>query len=126
MTMERYDVQRRAAGGPAAPGGRQGWIRRALTGLAIGVAVVVAATACDPTTPPVVTPPGGTVDDTVAAVVSTNPADNTPWVLDGKVWNIAKVGNRILVGGDFTKVQDAGNGTTYAQPYVFAYDPVTG
>ncbi len=104
----------------------------------LGAVAVLVSAACQPAPPPpppptttttVTTPPAPPPPDSLDAVpvsASTNPADSTPWVLDGKVWAIAKVGNRIVVGGDFTKVQNAGGGTTYARSNLFAFDPVTG
>ncbi len=96
---------------------RRAWL------VALMAVVALVAAACDPTPPPA---NGASPLDTVPVTVSTNPADNTPWVKDGKVWDIAKVGNRVVVGGDFTQVQNAGGGTTYSRPYIFAFDPQTG
>ncbi|MCA1844908.1 MAG: PKD domain containing protein, partial [Actinobacteria bacterium] len=62
-----------------------------------------------------------------SGVVSANPADNTPNVLDGKVTAIAPLGNRIVVGGTFTQVQEAGAGKpVLARRGLFAFDPVSG
>jgi hypothetical protein len=55
------------------------------------------------------------------AVVSTNPVDFTPHVLDGTVWALAVVGDTVIVGGSFTKVQNSSRKTTYARKNVFAY-----
>ena len=96
--------------------------RRSAIGAVLGVIALVAV-ACQPAPPP---GPPPTPLDNVPVTVSTNPADNTPWVMDGKVWDIVKVGNRVVVGGDFTTVQNAGGGTTYNLPYLFAFDPATG
>ncbi|WP_347059410.1 PKD domain-containing protein [Blastococcus sp. HT6-30] len=61
-------------------------------------------------------------------VVSEAPSARTPQILDGRVLDLAEVGDRIVVAGTFTQVRDAnGNGgTTFDQAYVFAFDPVTG
>src|SRR5437016_265174 len=59
-------------------------------------------------------------------VVLTNPVDNTPNVMDGTVYAIAKVGNTIVVGGDFTSVTNASGSTTYARKNIFSYDLTTG
>ena len=48
-----------------------------------------------------------------SAVVSANPVDFTPHVLDGTVWALAVVGDTVVVGGSFTKVQDSPRKTTY-------------
>ena len=55
------------------------------------------------------------------AVVSANPVDFTPHVLDGTVWALAVVGNTVVVGGTFTKVQDRTRRITYARKNIFAY-----
>jgi PKD repeat protein len=62
------------------------------------------------------------------ATTSAVPSDRTPHVLDYKVIDIAEVGDRIVVAGNFTKVQDAKvNGEqVFAQKYVFAFDKATG
>ena len=60
-------------------------------------------------------------------VVSANPSDNTPNVLDGKVTAILPLGNRMIVGGTFTQVQEAGTGKSVLNRRgLFAFDPVTG
>jgi hypothetical protein len=56
-----------------------------------------------------------------AAVVSANPVDFTPHVLDGTVWALALVGDTVIVGGSFTKVADSSRTQTYARKNVFAY-----
>jgi hypothetical protein len=60
-------------------------------------------------------------------VVSANPADTTPNVLDGKVTAILPMGNRIFVGGTFTQVQEVGAGKpVLIHRGLFAFDKVTG
>jgi hypothetical protein len=54
-------------------------------------------------------------------VVSANPVDVTPHVLDGTVWAITVVGDTVVVGGTFTKVADRTRTRTYARHNVFAY-----
>lgn len=44
---------------------------------------------------------------------------DTPRVVDGSVMDIAQVGDRVVVVGDFTKVEQ--NGVTYDQPFIAAY-----
>ncbi|MFI7541421.1 PKD domain containing protein [Actinoplanes sp. NPDC049599] len=56
-----------------------------------------------------------------SSVVSANPVDFTPHVLDGTVWALAVVGDTVVVGGSFTKVQDSTRRTTYARKNIFAY-----
>ena len=60
-------------------------------------------------------------------VVAADPADHTPNVLDGKVTAILPLGNRIIVGGTFTQVQEAGAGKpVLSRRGLFAFDPGTG
>ena len=55
------------------------------------------------------------------AVVSANPVDFTPHVLDGTVWTIAVVGDTVVVGGSFTQVTNSTKTQTYARRNIFAY-----
>src|SRR2546423_12358738 len=62
-----------------------------------------------------------------AGIVSANPADNTPNVLDGMVRAIVPLGNRVIVGGTFSEVQEVGAGKPVLSRHgLFAFDPVTG
>ena len=71
--------------------------------------------------------PGSAVNVPQAVVVSSNPADWTPHVLDGKVAAIVQVGNKIVAGGQFTKVASAAAPTTaMARSNIFAFDATTG
>ena len=54
-------------------------------------------------------------------VVSADPVDFTPHVLDGTVWALTVVGDTVVVGGSFTKVQDSSRKQTFARKNVFAY-----
>jgi WD40 repeat protein len=54
-------------------------------------------------------------------VVSANPVDFTPHVLDGTVWTLAVVGDTVVVGGSFTKVTDSSGKQTYDRRNIFAY-----
>jgi hypothetical protein len=61
------------------------------------------------------------------AVVSANPVNNTPHVLDGTVRAITVVGNWVVVGGNFEEVREAGSGKkTLKRHNLFAYDMRTG
>ncbi|HYT39474.1 MAG TPA: PKD domain containing protein, partial [Acidimicrobiia bacterium] len=62
-----------------------------------------------------------------AGVVSANPSDTTPNVLDGMVTAIVPLGNRIVVGGTFSQVQEVGTGKSVLSRHgLFAFDPATG
>lgn len=59
-------------------------------------------------------------------IVSTDPVEFTPDVLDGKVLAIAPIdADLVVVGGDFTQVRDA-SGVTMNLPYIFAFRRSTG
>jgi PKD repeat protein len=61
-------------------------------------------------------------------VVGAVPDARTPHVLDNRVLDIEQVGDRIVVAGSFTRVRDSSvhGGGPWEQPYVFAFDAVTG
>jgi hypothetical protein len=65
-------------------------------------------------------------DTAQRAVVSANPVDNTPHILDGTVRGIALVGGTVVVGGDFSQVTDSTRRTTYRRNYLFTYELSTG
>ena len=60
-------------------------------------------------------------DPAQPAVVSADPVDHTPHVLDGTVWALTVVGDTVVVGGSFTKVQDSSRKLTYSRRNIFAY-----
>jgi hypothetical protein len=60
-------------------------------------------------------------DTAQPTVVSANPVDWTPHVLDGTVWAVAVVGETVVVGGEFTTVTDSTGRTRYARRNLFAY-----
>ncbi len=60
------------------------------------------------------------------AIVSDNPANFTPNVLDGRVTSFAQVGNLIIAGGNFSRVQAAGSGTTLTRNNLMAFNATTG
>ncbi|HEX6468673.1 MAG TPA: hypothetical protein VF069_06205 [Streptosporangiaceae bacterium] len=91
-------------------------MRRVISVVA-GGAVVAAAAA---------TIPPAQADEAQTKVVSANPVNYTPNALDGTVYAIAPIGSRIIVGGSFTKIRNAGSSTTINQKYLFAYDAKTG
>ncbi len=57
-------------------------------------------------------------------LVSTDPANFTPNVTNGRVLAVAQVGNTIVLGGTFTGVQKGG--TTYTRSRIVAFDATTG
>jgi hypothetical protein len=61
-----------------------------------------------------------------SAVVSAKPVSWTPNVLDGTVRAIAVVGSKVVVGGNFEQVQEAGSTKTIARHNLFAFDAGTG
>ncbi len=71
--------------------------------------------------------PAANADIQQDAVVSTNPVDWTPHVLDGTVRAIAVVGTKVVVGGNFEQVQEAGSGKpVLARHNIFSFDTGTG
>ncbi len=59
-------------------------------------------------------------------IVSTDPAEFTPAVLDGMVLAVAPIDDDlVVVGGDFTQVRDA-SGIVQNLPYIFAFRRSTG
>lgn len=67
----------------------------------------------------------GTPQSTLASAV---PFARTPNILDGRVLDMEQVGNRIVVAGTFTQVQNvsANGGAAFNRSSVFAFDPTTG
>jgi hypothetical protein len=58
-------------------------------------------------------------------MVSADPADSTPNIVDGKVDAILPMGNRVYVGGSFTQVRNAGESRVITRRGLFALDPAT-
>lgn len=61
-----------------------------------------------------------------SAVVSDDPANFTPHVLDGKVNSIVQVGNTVILGGAFSQVQAASGGAILTRNNVVAFNATTG
>ncbi len=59
-------------------------------------------------------------------IVNDEPGKNAPNILDGTVYSIVKVGNTIVVGGQFTQVQNYNTSTVLTRLNVFAFDATTG
>ena len=76
-------------------------------------------------------PQAGAVNaDHGTGVVSANPGDRTPHVMNGSVDAITQVGNKIIAAGTFTSVSPAGTfGNTsddVVRNRIFAFDATTG
>jgi hypothetical protein len=69
--------------------------------------------------------PAGAVNPTQSAIVTDDPANFTPQVMDGRLLSITKVGNTMVVGGTFTTVRAPG-GTNQSRPYLMAFNAATG
>src|SRR4051812_17402298 len=65
-------------------------------------------------------------DTPQSSVVSEDPADWTPNILDGQVNAIVQMGTKVVVGGTFTQVRRAGTSVTLTRNYLFAFDMETG
>jgi hypothetical protein len=70
-------------------------------------------------------PPGRALFAAHDTMVSADPADATPNVVDGKVDAILPMGNRIYVGGSFTQVRNANESRVIPRRGLFALDPAT-
>ncbi|MEN3309733.1 MAG: hypothetical protein V7603_5935 [Micromonosporaceae bacterium] len=65
-------------------------------------------------------------DQSQPAVVSANPVDNTPNVLNGTVYALALVGTTVVVGGNFDQVANAQSVVGRTRHDIFGYDLATG
>ncbi|WP_370328126.1 PKD domain-containing protein [Euzebya sp.] len=70
--------------------------------------------------------PAAAVQVPLDVLVSADPANNTPHALNGRVNAIMPVGDRVIVGGSFTRIANEGDGTPIDRPYLFAFDAATG
>jgi hypothetical protein len=61
-----------------------------------------------------------------SVVVSSDPANTTPHVLDGQVMAIAQIGDTVYVGGQFSQVQRAGTTQVLARNNIFAFSAASG
>ena len=60
------------------------------------------------------------------SIVSDDPANNTPNVMNGRVNALLVMGNRVFVGGTFTTVQNAGSGQNITRNRLFSFNANTG
>ncbi|MFG3302600.1 hypothetical protein [Micromonospora chersina] len=102
---------------PRATPARRRRRRRAAT--AVVAALAVAGGALPPS-------PALAVNATHTTVVGTNPVDWTPHALDGTVYRILQIGNRVYLAGSFTTVRNAGQTAQLAMPRLVALDATTG
>jgi hypothetical protein len=93
----------------------------AMRGRMLSVAVAAAAVTAGAAVP------AADADIQQSAVVSANPVNTTPHVLDGTVRAIAVVDKKVVVAGNFEKVQEAGSGKpTISRHNIFSFDLSTG
>jgi PKD repeat protein len=59
-------------------------------------------------------------------IVSADPADFTPNLVDGDVQSVVQIGGRVFLGGNFTQVKEAGSQTVIERDRVLAFDATTG
>lgn len=120
--MTREFDERGASAAPAGAGDRR-LVRRCAAVLATavlaGAAFVAGAVAPASPAAAVSAPQTG-------VVVSDDPANTTPHVLDGYVRAFAEVGNIVVVGGNFTQARTAASPTVVPRSYIFAFDRTTG
>ncbi len=69
---------------------------------------------------------GRAVQTPHGVVVSANPADWTPDVLNGQVNAVLQVGTKVVVGGEFTQVRRHGFQQIFTRNNIFAFDMFTG
>jgi hypothetical protein len=69
--------------------------------------------------------PATAVNVAHSVVVNPDPVAWTPNVLDGRVYAIAQVGSKMIVGGTFTQVR-RGGGPILTRNNIFAFDTATG
>ena len=72
------------------------------------------------------TGPAVAVQTAQTSIVSANPVNWTPHVLDGRVKAIVQTGDTIILGGSFTKVSSADGKTTYNRNNLVAFSATTG
>lgn len=98
-------------------------VRRILSLLLL---VVLLATGLSAWTPAVMAADTGNAAAQTGRIVSDEPGSNAPNILDGTVYSIAKVGNTIVVGGQFTQVQNYNTSLTLTRNNLLAFDATTG
>lgn len=59
-------------------------------------------------------------------IVDDDPAGFTPHIMDGAVYSMTRVGDLVVVGGNFTRVRNAGSSTDIPRRNLFAFHAATG
>src|SRR6188472_1801546 len=90
--------------------------------------LLVAATMFGPlvSTPPSLGATVGNSDPQTGRIVSDDPANFTPHILDGTVYSIVQVGNMVVVGGNFTQVRQTSSSPIITRNRVMAFNATTG
>jgi hypothetical protein len=70
--------------------------------------------------------PAAAVNASHPSVVSADPANWTPHALDGTVYRIIQIGNRVYMGGSFTRVRNSNSSTQLSMPRLVAFNATTG
>jgi hypothetical protein len=70
--------------------------------------------------------PASAVNSAQSSVVSTNPADFTPQVMNGSVQGITQIGNKIVAVGTFTTVRQTLTSADITRNRIFAFDATSG
>jgi hypothetical protein len=70
-------------------------------------------------------PPSSAVNFPHNVVVSANPVDGTPHVLDGRVYAIAKIGSKVVLGGTFTTARNGDTTEEQRRVSILSYDYAT-
>jgi hypothetical protein len=70
--------------------------------------------------------PASAVNSPQTTVVSQNPADFTPQVMNGSVQGITQIGNKIVAVGTFTTVRQTLTSADITRNGIFAFDATTG
>src|SRR6476661_2601722 len=77
-------------------------------------------------TPPTMGATVGNSHPQTGQVVSDDPVNFTPHILDGTVYSVVQVGNMIVVGGNFTQVRQTTSSPIITRNRVMAFNATTG
>lgn len=70
--------------------------------------------------------PASAVTQPAGSLVSQDPADFTPHVLDGQAYSIVQVGSTMIMGGTFTQARNNGDSSVLSRSRLLAFDANTG